>query len=227
MLGDIYYIRNVWHRNKTWRREEKPPSADFDPRPWGYESWDHLVNWRLFRKYSRGLMAELGSHQMSIANWFYGATPQAVFASGGVHRFKEGGREAFDHVFATFEYAGGRTATFSSIESSAFDSTYEQITGTKGTVILMGNGDGLLFREGENSAALAAAIDMKAVAAAALPEDKRVTPKLGYRNEIAGFCSAVREGTPLRCGPEKAQGSAAACIRAEEAGFEKARLTLA
>ena len=27
MLGDVFYIRNVWHRNASWRRDEKPPSA--------------------------------------------------------------------------------------------------------------------------------------------------------------------------------------------------------
>ena len=37
-LGDIHYVRNVWHRNKTWRRNEEPPSPDFDPKPWGYET---------------------------------------------------------------------------------------------------------------------------------------------------------------------------------------------
>ena len=224
LLGDIYYIRNVWHRNKSWRRTEAPPSPDFDPKKWGYDNWDHLVNWRLYRKYSRGLMAELGSHQMSIANWFLGNVPTAVFTSGGVHRWKAEGREAFDHVYATFEYPGGQTATFSSIESNAFDSTYEQITGTKGTVMLMGNGEGYLFPEGQQQQASLAVPTKDAVAGAAAPAREA---RLAYKNEIVGFCSAVRSGTPLRCGPEKAQGSAAACIRAEEAGHEKARLTLA
>jgi hypothetical protein len=33
-------------------------------------------------------------------------------------------------------------------------------------------------------------------------------------------------GTPLRCGPTRALGSATACIRAFEAGDQKSRLTL-
>jgi predicted dehydrogenase len=37
-----------------------------------------------------------------------------------------------------------------------------------------------------------------------------------YRYEIDGFCSAIRTGTPLKCGPEAAMSSAVACI----AGFE-------
>jgi predicted dehydrogenase len=242
LLGEIYYARAAWHRNKSWRRTEKPPSPDFDPRKWGYDNWDHLVNWRLYRKYSRGLLAELGSHQISIVNWFYGAVPEAVYASGGVHRFKEGEREAFDHVYATFDYPGGRTATFSSIESNAFDNTYELFEGTKGTLMLSGNGDGYLFTEKEAKAAARTAEGSGSAPAGAGPAAKAAPPaadgegesakktsipRLPYRNEVAGFCAAVRSGAPLRVGPEKALGSASACITAEEAGHERSRLLVA
>ena len=57
--------------------------------------------------------------------------------------------------------------------------------------------------------------------------DKVVERLVGYKNEIAAFCSAIRAGTPLRCGPEKALGSASACIRAFESHEQKSRLTLA
>ncbi len=243
LLGDIYHVRAIWNRNMSWRRSEKPPTPDFDPRPWGYDSWDHLVNWRLFRKYARGLLAELGSHQISIANWFLGAVPEAVYTSGAVLR-KDGPREAFDHVYATFDYPGGRTVTFSAIESNAHENTYEQVMGEKGTLVIAGNGDGFLFPEGtpQPSAPAAASASVAAFAtssaAASAPNRKMAAPApprnapatkwwLAYRNEIAAFCAAVREGAPLRCGPERAMGSAAACIRAEEAGFQKARLPVA
>src|SRR5581483_9206790 len=100
----------------------------FDPRPWGYDNWDHLVNWRLFRKYSRGLFAELGSHQISITNWFLGAVPENVYAHGTLNIGKEN-REQFDHAYATFEYPGGRAAFFTSIETNAYDAIYEQFMG--------------------------------------------------------------------------------------------------
>ena len=85
-----------------------PPSKDFDPSKWGYPTWDHLNNWRLYWRYSQGLFAELGSHQVNAANWFLDAKPVRVQAMGGVYRFKDG-REVPDHVFATFEYPGGIT----------------------------------------------------------------------------------------------------------------------
>jgi predicted dehydrogenase len=226
LLGDVYHVRTAWHRAVPWRRQEPPPSPGFDPRPWGYPSWDHLVNWRLFRKYSRGLLAELGSHQISIANWFLDARPEGVYTTGGLMRPE--GREHLDHVFATFDYPGGRTVTFSAIESNAYDSTYEQFMGTKGTLVLTGDGEGYLFREktaGAESAARSAEVDL----------GNRPAPKgvgktfwwAAYKHEIAAFCATVREGAPLRCGPERAMGSAAACIAAEESGFQRKRLALA
>ena len=76
-----------------------------------------------------------------------GSAPEAVIASGGLYRFPDN-REVYDHVYATFEYPGGRTAVFSSIESNAFDDYYEMYFGTKGTLILLREREALLFEEG-------------------------------------------------------------------------------
>jgi predicted dehydrogenase len=243
-LGDIFYIKTLWHRNASWRKDEKAPTPDFDPRPWGYENWDHLINWRLYRKHSRGLLAELGSHQISIANWFYDSVPDAVYTSGSTALFKDG-REVDDHVYATFEYPGGRTATFTSIQSNKFEDNYEEIQGTKGTLILKGEGDAMLFTEDEAKAvttletskrttnAIVDASESRSAdakgrtVAAAASGITSTDPLLPYRNEIAHFCNAVRTGVPVKCGPVKAMGSASACIRAYEAGDKKTRLTLA
>ena len=46
------------------------------------------------------------------------------------------------------------------------------------------------------------------------------------RLEIQRFCSAIRVGTPLACGPDKAFDSAAGCIRANESAMKKARLAV-
>ena len=67
--------------------------------------------------------------QINAANWFLGSSPDAVIASGGLYRFPEN-REVYDHVYVTFEYPGGRTAVFSSIESNAFHDYYEMYLGT-------------------------------------------------------------------------------------------------
>jgi hypothetical protein len=48
-----------------------------------------------------------------------------------------------------------------------------------------------------------------------------------YELEISEFCAAIRVGRPLRCGPDKAIGSAQACLAAHEAVQKKTRVVLA
>ena len=234
-LGEIYHIRLVWMRNGNWRRNAKPPTPDFDASKWGYPTWDHLNNWRLYWRYSQGLFAELGSHQVNAANWFLNAKPSRVQAMGGVHRFKDG-REVPDHVYATFEYPGGITGTFSSIESNAFDERYEAFFGTRGTLIIRNENDAMLFDEGD-AAARATAVEVAPKGAGAALETSETKPSQAGGSataraqastaaapaispstyEINAFASAIRIDSPLACGPEKAAHSASWTIAANEA----------
>jgi predicted dehydrogenase len=246
-LGDIFHVRIAWHRNGNWRRQGAPPTPDFDPSPWGYPTFDHLWNWRLYWKYSQGLMAELASHQVNAVNWFLGARPEAVVGSGGLYRFADGKREVFDHVFVTFEYPGGRTLVFSSVESNAFDDYYEMYMGTKGTLILRRESEALLFPEGAGNQPTAVEVTPRTASGPAAESSETMTANtnastarlptgdpaarsnrrpLATRTEIQRFCAAVRVGTPLACGPDKAMDSARACITANEAIKKKARLTI-
>jgi len=245
LLGDVYHVRMVWHRNGNWRRTGQPPVPDYDASKWGYPTFDHLWNWRLYWKYSQGLFAELASHQVNAANWFLGAHPTAVYASGGVYRYNDG-REVPDHVYATWEYPGGRTATFSSVESNAFENRYEIYFGTKATLLVKNESEALLFHEGsaasrqtavEVSAARGAAADTSetrpdttapaaggsATAIAGPPATARPS---ATSEEISRFCAAVRTGTPVACGPREAVHSARACIRANEAIKQQTRLSV-
>ena len=104
-LGDVYTARIAWHRNGNWRRAGDPPTPAYDPSPWGYKDWEHLLNWRLYKQYSRGLLAELASHQVNVVNWFFDAVPEVVHGSGGVHRWKDG-REVDDHVYRDVRVPG-------------------------------------------------------------------------------------------------------------------------
>jgi len=240
LLGDVYLARLVWHRHGNWRRQEEPPAPGYDPSRWGYPTFEKLLNWRLYWRYSKGLLAELGSHQLNTANWFFGGVPEAVMATGGVYRFKDG-REVEDHLFATFEYPQGRTAVFSTIESNAYDDYYEMFMGTKATLILRAETEVYLFEEGDKRAtglevtpkgsgpALEAS-ETRAPDAAGkrgVMATDRTDRRLSYRLEISEFCAAIRVGRPLRCGPDKALGSARACLAAHEAIEKKARVLLA
>jgi predicted dehydrogenase len=237
-LGDVYCARLAWHRNGNWRRKEDPPSANFDPGRWGYPDWEHLLNWRLYKRYSEGLIAELGSHQVTATNWFFDSAPHSVYTTGGISRFNDG-REVFDHVYSVFEYPGGRTATFSTIESNAFDGAYEMFMGTKGTLILKNEVEAYLFQEGEVATTRVEvsrqSADPVADASATRPADSPgrtvnagtqadTDRSVAYKNEIAEFCSSIRTGKPVRVGPEKAMRSAISCLTANRSADKHVRL---
>jgi predicted dehydrogenase len=245
LLGDVHHVRLAWHRNGNWRRAGEPPSKDYDPSRWGYPDFEHLWNWRLYWKYSRGLFAELCSHQLNATHWFLGTgAPSAVHATGGVHRYKDG-REAHDHIYSMFEYPKGLTVTFSSIESNAFEQRYEAFYGTKATLIMYNESEALLFDEGADggvttveTAATAGGASVEASetkpanngpgrsASVSAGEGMEQTRGSATELEISGFCSAIRVGTPLKCGVDRAFDSARACITACEAAKANTRMTI-
>ncbi len=98
MLGQITAIKCQWHRNNNWRRPT--PVKRGDPK---WTELERRLNWRLYWDYSQGLMTELASHQMDVANRILGALPQRVIGSGGIDYWRDG-REVFDNVFCVYEY---------------------------------------------------------------------------------------------------------------------------
>jgi predicted dehydrogenase len=225
VLGDIYHVRLAWHRDTTWKRKEEAP-ANFDPSRWGYPDWEHLLNWRMYKKYSEGLLCELGSHQIAATSWFLDSHPTEVYVSSGTYRYKDG-REVADHVYGTFNYPGGRTATFSSIQSNAFDENYEMFMGTEGTLVMTRELEAYLFKKGEGGAttkvdtsqqssspvADSSASQAPGTAQRTINSDGTIANKgISYLNEIAEFCQAIRTGSPVRCGGEKAMTSAVAIL---------------
>jgi len=132
-LGKVMFVRAQWHRNSDWRR----PVAD--------PKFERLINWRMYRDYSGGLMAELASHQIDVANWAFGAEPVSVMGTGGIDYWKDG-REVWDNVEVIFEYPEGRKMVFSSILYNAHHRFDEQIMGDGGTLIIT-IGEGMYYHE--------------------------------------------------------------------------------
>lgn len=155
VLGQVTAIKAQWHRNNNWRRPV--PVARHDA---AWPELERRLNWRLYRRYSGGLMTELGSHQLDVANWLLGATPRRVTARGGIDYWRDG-REVYDNVFCIYEYelaprAGGPSAaegaphtvrvTYSSLCNNAYEGASELVMGTRGTLFLTTN-KGLFYRE--------------------------------------------------------------------------------
>jgi len=132
-LGKVMTVRANWDRNSNWRRPVPDPK------------FERLLNWRMYKEYSGGMMAELASHQIDVANWAIGAEPQSVIATGGIDYWKDG-REVCDNVHAVFEYPGGQKMIWSGVMSNAHFDFGEQIMGDRGTLIIT-IGKGLYYQE--------------------------------------------------------------------------------
>jgi predicted dehydrogenase len=137
-IGEVKHIYGYWHRNNNWRRPIPDPK------------FERLINWRLYKEYSQGLMAELGSHQIDIANWVFGSMPESVTANGGIDFWKDG-RETNDNVQAIFRYPGGRTFVFSSLLENHKVGNQQWIYGSKGSVELTLE-DGTFYYERDRNA---------------------------------------------------------------------------
>ena len=109
-----------------------------------------------------------------------------VTATGGLFRFNDGTREVVDHVYATFEYPGGRTAVFSSIESNAFDNYYEAFFGTKGTLILKGEAEAFLFDEAGSRAVTGVEVTPQSAGPALEASESRVADAAGGVQSASG-----------------------------------------
>ncbi|MFN0109086.1 MAG: Gfo/Idh/MocA family protein [Blastocatellia bacterium] len=148
MIGQVTAIKSQWHRNNSWRRPVPVPKTDAN-----WPKLERKLNWRLYKAYSAGLMAELGSHQMDVANWFLGTHPKRVIASGGIEYFRDG-REAYDNISCLYEYelmaTNGKPyivrVNYTSICNNAYEGAAELVMGTKGSLYLT-SAKGLLFQE--------------------------------------------------------------------------------
>lgn len=135
-LGDVTQIDCRWDRNWNWRR----------PVPPGYS--DEQINWRMYKRHSGGLTAELLSHQMDFINWAFDTHPDEIMGTGGIDHYKDG-RETFDNVQAILRYnKKGMIGNFGATCSNAKEGYIFKIKGTRGMVSLLPQ-EGIFYPEKE------------------------------------------------------------------------------
>ena len=121
MLGDVTHIQAQWHRNPGWVMKAGGKS---NPK-----------NWRLFREYSGGLTAELASHQVDVADWYFGAHPDFVMGLGGLDYWHDG-RDIYDNIQLIYSYPKGRKLTYSAITTNSHLPMFGSIRPEFGEVIM-------------------------------------------------------------------------------------------
>ena len=200
----------------SWKRLYPDADLSIDYAAHGYKSLDELINWRLYNRTGAGLMAELGSHQLDACSIFLGKKhPLAVTGVGGTYFYKDG-REVDDHVFTMFEFPGSDekdrvVVTYSSINTNSFDGYGEQVMGSKGTMIVAGEKEILLFKEagpaalskttsvtvetqGKKPALETSPSTAGPSAATAIGGLATADPSRGYREELEHFAYCIRHG---------------------------------
>lgn len=120
-FGDIEGIRAYWFRNGDWRRPVPSPELE------------RLINWRLYKEHSKGLMTELACHQIQVGSWALRQIPNRVMGHGAI-TYWEDGREVDDNVSCIYVFDNGVKLTYESIISNKFYGLEEQILGHLGTV---------------------------------------------------------------------------------------------
>ncbi len=137
-LGKLARIDAYWHRNSNWRRSLP------------HEDLEKQINWRLYKEYSGGLMAELGSHHLNMIDNIIGDHPVKVVGTGGIDYWKDG-REIYDNIYAIFDYPNGVKASFSSILSNKFEDQTIKFYGDKGTIVSNRMNEAYIYSEEDNS----------------------------------------------------------------------------
>ncbi|RPI15280.1 MAG: gfo/Idh/MocA family oxidoreductase, partial [Acidobacteriales bacterium] len=141
LLGKVTHIQGQWHRN-TFAKDpwNKPIQAG---------RTDRDTNWRKYRDLSGGLTAELGSHQVDVADWMFGSMPEFVVGVGGLNYIKDG-RDIYDNVQLIYQYPKGQKCIYTSITTNRHLAMFggtrtefgECILGTEGTIeITVGTDD--------------------------------------------------------------------------------------
>jgi predicted dehydrogenase len=147
-LGKVLFARAVWH-NFPWQQrhvknEPKPPSLDWDrflgpAKHVPYETVRYS-SWRYFPDYGAGLLADILTHWVDVAQWMLNdADPQVAAAAGGIYG-EHDGRENPDTVSALIRYRDWNLNFESSVLSIRNDRPTVFFEGTEGTLDLAREG---------------------------------------------------------------------------------------
>src|SRR5687768_6542931 len=166
ILGKVYDIHAQWHRNMI-----NTPSSLWTMKPGGESN---IANWRLYRSMSGGLVAELTSHQVDVADWMFGSAPEFVMGLGTLEVLKDG-RNVYDNCQLIYKYPDGRKMTYSTLSTNQFLPYFngtrpqfgEIIMGTEGTIeITVGDDDhkpiAWWYREPPKTTTVSSAAEKKA-----------------------------------------------------------------
>ncbi len=155
LLGRIVTAQGQWNRSVKpdtgWPKRYTIPAERL--KKYGFQSMQQFRNWRWYKGLGGGPIVDLGSHQIDIFNWFLGASPSHVVASGGTDYYDPATHEWYDTVMAVYEYetaAGKARAYYKTQTTNGSQGYFETFMGDQGTLVISeseASYSGLVYRE--------------------------------------------------------------------------------
>ncbi len=152
LLGRVTHCYGQWNRGVASSAPYVPnPKTAIDAATLnknGYASMEEFLNWRFFKKYGGGPVADLGAHQIGMFNWFFKTTPVSVIATGGVDYFDgtpgpdgvpKAKFELPDNVMSNYEFKteeGTMRAYYQVLTTTGSQGYYEKLMGIDGSVAI-------------------------------------------------------------------------------------------
>ena len=251
LCGRVTTCYGQWSRGVqpklTWPERYLIP--DDVLKKYGYENMDQFRNWRWYKRYSGGPIADLGSHQIDIFDWFLDSHPHAIAAMGGADYFAD--REWYEDVMVLYDYLteqqngkGSARAFYQVLNTSSYGHYYERFSGDGGSVTISedprrcayvaehGNpqpawmeGVERVPMDGHFAVPLVPALARKSAETKAAVEEAE--QKNVHQLHLENFFAAVRTGkkSMLNCPPEDGYATAVAVLNAIPA-IEKGRIEI-
>ncbi|MGD0088653.1 MAG: Gfo/Idh/MocA family oxidoreductase, partial [Planctomycetota bacterium] len=148
LVKEHHLLGRIMNGFGQWNRAARPdfgcPKGKEMPeeqlKKYGYANMMQFLNWRHFKKYGAGPIADLGAHQVGVFGWFLGTTPKGILASGGVDYYKD--HELPDTVLAIMEYEtpeGMARVFYQVLTTTSARGYWESLMGIDGTMNLSEN----------------------------------------------------------------------------------------
>ena len=260
LLGEAKLLGRIVTVNGQWNRAVAPdlgapdryaiPEATL--KQYGFKDMHQFRNWRWYKGLGGGPIVDLGSHQIDIYNWFLGAPPSGVMASGGLLYHDPKTHEWHDTVMAVYDYdtpAGPAKAYYQTQTTNGSQGYYESFMGDQGTLIISEselNYAGQLYRdpnapawddwiqkgyvsapkelEAKEQSEAGAVADVRESVA---PDQHTVPVSLRdpyHQPHLQNFFDAIRGKAALNCPAEIGYESAVSVLKVNDAIEAKCRL---
>lgn len=216
---DMVSMRAQYNQKTTWR----VPASD--------AAREKVLNWRLDKELTTGIMGEIGSHQLDVIHWYRGKFPTSVRALGSI-RVHTDGREVADTVLAEFAFEDGARLTYNATLANSYEGKYEVFYGSNSAIRLAWT-HAWMFKEADaptqgwevyanrqqiyGEAGITLIADATQLASQGKLKEGVGLPNSSLYYALSDFIKSIAEKKPAACSAEDAFRTAVVAILANQA----------